>query len=277
MVQRNYDIPTANGITFRQDIDGTFKAAVTQNSGPLQPSSRYPFMVWADTTSGLLKQRNENNSAWIDIGPMNQPALGIPSKSFPIGSIYQNKTNTANPSTYLGFGTWVKADVSNLISEVTLATAGSTIALDVSQMVVGEHYRLDLEGSLSGAAGVNMFVNGNLTQSNYYFTDLSASGATIVGSSGSAPRIGANLQTGSMRISCDIFSHSGEVSWISTGNQRISGPPSIHVVNGQAPTIQTWTALQLFTSTTGVNLNAGTRARLFRDLVGPRVGWQRTA
>lgn len=62
----------------------------------------------------------------IDI---NQIKTSVLEAIFPVGSIYTNKTNSTNPSTLLGFGTWVAVEGRVVVGKApsgTFATAGAT-------------------------------------------------------------------------------------------------------------------------------------------------------
>lgn len=67
MSQHDFDISNANGAAFRADVNAAIAAIVSQSSGATAPSTTYAYQWWADTTAGILKQRNAANSAWIDI------------------------------------------------------------------------------------------------------------------------------------------------------------------------------------------------------------------
>lgn len=69
--------------SFSTSITGTAKNALktllpnndealrTLHSGASEPSSMVAYMLWADTTNALLKQRNSGNSAWTVLAPLN--------------------------------------------------------------------------------------------------------------------------------------------------------------------------------------------------------------
>lgn len=77
MSQHDYIISNASGATVRADINSVLAAIITNNSGATAPATTYSYQFWADTTTGLLKQRNAANSAWIDIGTMASTNLGL--------------------------------------------------------------------------------------------------------------------------------------------------------------------------------------------------------
>lgn len=67
MAQHDYIIADQPGLAFRTDLNEGFAAIVSNNSGPTEPATTFAFQWWADTTSGVLKQRNAGNNDWIDI------------------------------------------------------------------------------------------------------------------------------------------------------------------------------------------------------------------
>ena len=74
MSQHDYAIADAAGAAFLADLNLALAAAVSNNSGATAPSTTYPYMLWADTTSGWLKQRNAADSAWIKRWPLGTAA-----------------------------------------------------------------------------------------------------------------------------------------------------------------------------------------------------------
>lgn len=75
MSQHDYVIADQNGLSFLADLNAALAANVGLNSGATEPATPYAYMLWADTTSGLLKQRNAANNAWISLALMSNFAL----------------------------------------------------------------------------------------------------------------------------------------------------------------------------------------------------------
>ena len=65
--QHDYVIDNASGAVVRGDINDVLQAIVSLNYGPNQPTTRYPYQWWADTTTNILKIRNRGNTAWINV------------------------------------------------------------------------------------------------------------------------------------------------------------------------------------------------------------------
>jgi hypothetical protein len=67
MAQHDYFLSDQSGPSFRSDLNNALAAAVSQNSGAVEPSPTFAYQWWADTTTGLLKLRNAANNAWITL------------------------------------------------------------------------------------------------------------------------------------------------------------------------------------------------------------------
>lgn len=76
MSQHDYSLDNAAGAAFRADLNNALGAIVTLNSGASEPATMFARMLWADTTSNLLKQRNAANSGWLVRGTLAE-TLGV--------------------------------------------------------------------------------------------------------------------------------------------------------------------------------------------------------
>ena len=77
MATHDYVIANGTGAAVRSDLNGALAAIVSNNSSATEPATMYAYMWWPDTTTGLLKQRNAANSAWITIGTLASANLGL--------------------------------------------------------------------------------------------------------------------------------------------------------------------------------------------------------
>jgi hypothetical protein len=66
-MQHDYDVANGPGAAVRSDMNALFAAIVSQNSGATEPTTMFAYQFWADTTTGILKQRNYINTAWINL------------------------------------------------------------------------------------------------------------------------------------------------------------------------------------------------------------------
>ena len=67
MAQHDYDIANQSGSSFRADLNNALDAIVSNNSGSSEPSTKFAYEWWIDTSNNLLKLRNSANNAWITI------------------------------------------------------------------------------------------------------------------------------------------------------------------------------------------------------------------
>jgi len=65
--QHDYDLANAAGLAFRSDLNNVLAAIISQNSGATEPTTTFAYQFWADTTTGILKQRNAINSGWVSL------------------------------------------------------------------------------------------------------------------------------------------------------------------------------------------------------------------
>ena len=68
MSQSSIILPTTgavSGLAMTQNINAGLDTLASLFSGPAAPSTTIAYQLWADTTTGLLKQRNAANTAWI--------------------------------------------------------------------------------------------------------------------------------------------------------------------------------------------------------------------
>jgi hypothetical protein len=77
MAQHDYVLDNQSGLAFRQDLNNALAAIVSLNSGASAPSTTYAYQLWGDTTTGLLKQRNAANSAFVTIGTLGATGWGL--------------------------------------------------------------------------------------------------------------------------------------------------------------------------------------------------------
>jgi hypothetical protein len=116
-------------------------------------------------TTGVT-QSSGNSSTALATTAFVQAAIAL---LYPVGSIYTNATNSTNPGTLLGFGTWtafaagrvmVGFDSGNALFDTAEETGGSADAITVSHTHTatvtdsGHTHTGNVIGSLSGAGGL---------------------------------------------------------------------------------------------------------------------------
>jgi len=98
MPQEDYDIANQLFPSFRSDLNNNLGAIATNNSGATEPTTTFPYMLWADTTSGIMKQRNGANTLWIDLWDLTSGAVDLSSP----GSIGDVTPDTVKATTFEG-------------------------------------------------------------------------------------------------------------------------------------------------------------------------------
>jgi len=80
MSQHDLEITNADantGASVRAQLNAALQALGSLQSGATAPTTTYAYMLWADTTTGLLKMRNGANDAWITIADLTKDYWGL--------------------------------------------------------------------------------------------------------------------------------------------------------------------------------------------------------
>lgn len=67
MSQASVVIPDTPGLLLQANLNAAFGALVSNSSGSSEPTTKYAYQFWVDTTTGILKQRNAANTAWVNL------------------------------------------------------------------------------------------------------------------------------------------------------------------------------------------------------------------
>lgn len=77
MSQHDYNITTQPPAALLADLNAALCAIATNNSGAAAPNPSFPYQWWADTRKKLLRIRNATNTAWVTVGKLSDPNLGL--------------------------------------------------------------------------------------------------------------------------------------------------------------------------------------------------------
>ncbi len=123
MAEHDYSIANDTGANVRTDINNALSAMVSLNSKSSAPSTTFAYMLWADTSSGILKQRNAANNAWVNILTM---ATGVPSAGTGISNVVEDTSPQLGANLDVqGFG----LTSSSSIMHPTLTSTGKALVL----------------------------------------------------------------------------------------------------------------------------------------------------
>tara|TARA_R100000329_G_scaffold1609_2_gene2753 strand:- start:835 stop:3036 length:2202 start_codon:yes stop_codon:yes gene_type:complete len=67
MATHDYVLDNATGANFRTDLNNALAAIVSNNSSSSEPSTKYAYQWWADTSAAVLKIRNSANDGWVEL------------------------------------------------------------------------------------------------------------------------------------------------------------------------------------------------------------------
>jgi len=227
MSQADFNIDNISRSLFRAENNTSLQALASLSSGATEPATTYAYQLWADTTTGLLKQRNAANSAWVDVLTMatGSPVAGGSDASETVKGIVElatsaeviTGTDTVRAVTPAGLQSKVASQSALGIVELltdaeyvtgTDTTRALTAAVARSKNLVAgtavdstSGTSIDFTGIPSWAKRITVMFSG---------VSLSGSSFPIVqlGDSGGVENTGYNCQVGSVVVGNNITRHS---------------------------------------------------------------------
>jgi hypothetical protein len=136
-------------------LQASFQALASNSSGLTEPTTTYAYQLWYDTTSGLVKERNSANSAWIVKDVIAKPyTIDNATNDFRLSMVSGNPNpiNSSSGSVYMTpyiGNTIALYDTTNQIWDLFSTTQ---IAISVSGLNVGSLY--DVFAYNNGVLGV---------------------------------------------------------------------------------------------------------------------------
>jgi hypothetical protein len=94
MATHDYDLANASGASFRTDLNNCLDAILSNNSSSSAPSTTVAYMLWADTTAGVLKIRNSANNGWVSLMQLDGTQLLEDGSAGSPGLCFLDDTNT---------------------------------------------------------------------------------------------------------------------------------------------------------------------------------------
>lgn len=134
----DYVVANAPGATVRADINAILLAIVTQNSGPSAPSTMYANMVWVDITAGLIKRRNNANSAWVTIATIDLAFV-----SATLAEILAGTSTTGVVTPAMLANTWKKGTAVASATLLNLSVGGGFVHVTGTTTTTGISGRTD--------------------------------------------------------------------------------------------------------------------------------------
>jgi hypothetical protein len=177
------------------DLDGIFKSdgtgtSVGMNVGSGKTLTVAGTLTISGTATATTQTLGDSSTKLSTTAFVAAAVAAAKAALYPVGSIYTNSSDSTNPATLLGFGTWtafaagrvmVGFNASNTLFDTAEETGGSADAIVVSHTHTATDsghthtaaYWSGGWGGAGGAAGFNGFVTGN-------HTDLSGTGTANI-------------------------------------------------------------------------------------------------
>jgi hypothetical protein len=252
-MQADLNVANQSGAGFRADLNNQLLTLGTLSSGAAAPSTTYAYQLWADTTNGVLKQRDSANSAWIELGTLDGLALYsrylVPQVDNSFLTLAGGRTGGANIDL---LGPSHPTSPNNAFYDASQHYFRSLDGLTQ----YGSFFSNGLDVGAVGTADALINVGANLTGNRYAYIDLigdttySDYGLRIIRSN-TGPNTSSNIQhrgTGYLSINAE---DAGYVSIGTNGSIRIEvNPTGLTTVNNGLSGAVTRSTAQTTTSGT---------------------------
>jgi len=207
MATHDYVIDNSTGANVRADINNALAAIVSNNSSSSQPTTRYAYMWWADTTTGILKIRNSANDGWVELLQLD-------------GTLTLEDGSASTPG--LAFRDDLNTGIFSSAADTFNAATGGVERMELSSN--GTIFNED-------GADVDFRIEGD-TEANLFYVDA---GNDRIGISTSSPQslleIDSNDATFALKLTCNE-NVSGSYNGLSiAGNDENSGSYPLVVVS----------------------------------------------
>lgn len=148
MSQHDMNIANQGFPAFRADLNSALVALVSNSSGATAPSTTFADQWWYDTANSILKKRNADNDAWINVLTFNETTDALASVSgLVIGTNVQAyDADTAKTDVAQSFTAAQRGAISTL-------TDGATITPDFA---LGNNFSVTLGGNRTLANPSNL-------------------------------------------------------------------------------------------------------------------------
>jgi hypothetical protein len=221
MAQGDLNVANQSGAAFRADLNNQLAALGTLQSGASEPSTTFAYMLWADTTAALLKQRNAANNGWVTIGTLGSANLGlVPSTqtatTSAAGIVQLNDSTGSTSTTTAATPNAVKAAWD--LADAAVPKAAGPLA-GMRNLLINGNPTINQRGYVSGTAtsGANQYTLDRwrvvTSGQSITWTD-SANVRTVTAPAGGVEQVIEGI---------NIFSGTYALNWTGTANATVNG------------------------------------------------------
>jgi hypothetical protein len=173
----DYVIDNATGANFRTDINNALSAIVSQNSNSTAPTTTYAYMVWADTTAGVLKIRNAANNAWVQLWTL----AGVTASRALVSTSGGAITNATTTATEIGYVNGVTSAIQTQI-DGKVARSKTILSKTANYTVLADDYAVNCNTS-GGAFTITLPSAASVSGRDYIIKKTSSDGNALTVSS----------------------------------------------------------------------------------------------
>lgn len=184
MAQHDFNIANQGFPAFRSDLNNALSAAASLSSGTSAPSTTFAYQLWYDTTNDILKIRNGDDDAWINLFTFNQTAdtVDLNINGIAVANTDTDTTNTGNVtldfSANQNFVLTLTGNVT--LDNPTTETVGqSGFIVFIQDATGGRTVSLGTDYETAGAAGLTLSSAASTTDIVPYV--VAASGRILLG------------------------------------------------------------------------------------------------